>query len=158
MSNTVCNVLDLGELYTGVTLRGQLYDSSDSTVGSEITGAFYERAGNKGLFAYTLVTPDKHQGWCDVYVDGDSGNVIATIPINPAEVDLNALADAILCRGRSYSDGAADDGSLYEAVGVLTQSATAGTTLTVYESDGSTPFNTRTLTLDDAAQPVTGIA
>ena len=158
MSYTVCNVLDLGEAYTGVTLNAQLYDSSNSTVGSAITTGFYERSGGKGIYTFTMSVPDGHQGWFDVYVNGASSDILATLPINPAEVDLNALADAILSRSRSHSDGSAEDGSLYEAVGILTQSETSGTTLTVYESDGTTPFNTRTLTLDSNAEPVTGIA
>jgi len=87
MSYTVCNVLDLGEAYTGVTLNAQLYDASNSTVGSAITTGFYERAGSKGIYSFTLTVPDGHQGWFDVYVQGASSNVLATLPINPAELE-----------------------------------------------------------------------
>lgn len=158
MSYTVCNVLDLGEAYTGATLNAQLYDSSNSTVGSAITTGFYERDGGKGIYTFTLAVPDAHQGWCDIYVDGASSNVLATIPINPAELELAAIADAILSRSRSHTDSTAEFGSLYELIGALLQSVTTSTTLTIYKSNGSTTFNTRTLTLDGTAQPVTGIA
>lgn len=87
MSYTVCNVLDLGEAYTGATLNAQLYDSSNNTVGSAITTGFYERAGGKGVYAFTLTVPDAHQGWCDIYVNGASSNVLATLPLNPAELE-----------------------------------------------------------------------
>jgi len=87
MSYTACNVFDLGEAYTGVTLNAQLYSSSNSTVGSAITTGFYERAGSKGIYAFTLTVPDAHQGWCDVYVNGASSVILATLPINPAELE-----------------------------------------------------------------------
>lgn len=87
MSYTVCNVLDLGEAYTGVTLNAQLYDSSNSMVGSAVTTGFYERDGSKGIYTLTLTVPDAHQGWFDVYVDGASSDILATLPINPAELE-----------------------------------------------------------------------
>lgn len=96
MSYTVCNVLDLGPAYTGVTLNAQLYDSGNGTVGSAITTGFYERSGDLGIYAFTLTVPDGHQGWCDVYVDGASATVLASLPINPAEVELAALKAQIV--------------------------------------------------------------
>lgn len=102
MSYTVCNVLDLGEVYTGVTLNAQLYSSSNGTVGSAITTGFYERAGAKGIYTFTLAVPDAHQGWCDIYVQDASSTVLATLPLNPAELenanvrisDLNNLSQS----------------------------------------------------------------
>jgi hypothetical protein len=96
MSYTVANTLDLGPVYTGVTLNAQLYDTSNSTVGSAITTGFYERTGAQGLYAFTLTVPDSHQGYCDVYVSGASSLVLATIPINPAEVELAAFKALIV--------------------------------------------------------------
>lgn len=100
MSYTVCNVLDLGEAYTGATLNAQLYDSSNNTVGSAITTGFYERSGGKGIYAFTLTVPDGHQGWCDVYVQGASSTVLATLPLNPAELE-NADAKTSLVQAKT---------------------------------------------------------
>lgn len=100
MSYTVCNVLDLGEAYTDVTLNAQLYSSSNSTVGNAITTGFYERSGSKGIYAFTLTVPDGHQGWCDVYVQGASSTVLATLPINPAELE-NADAKTSLVKAKT---------------------------------------------------------
>lgn len=139
----------------GLTLNAKLFDSSGAQTGATITTGFNDLGD--GAYQYLATIPDGHVGTLKIYDNAQPSRCIP-LSVNPVEIELNALADAILRRGRSHSDGAADDGSLYEAVGVLTQSDTVGTTLTVYESDGTTPFNTRTLTLDDTAQPVTGIA
>lgn len=160
MSHTTCHVINLGDAYQGVTLEGQLYDTTNTPVGSELSGFAYERGGGHGIFAITLDTPDEFIGFFDIYENVDHTNVLATIAINPAETDLKTIADAILRRGRSYSDGLADTGSLYEVIGIQTQSdtlASSGTKLTVYETDGTTQFNQRDLTLDAAALPVKAI-
>lgn len=72
---------------SGATLNAQLYDSSNNTVGSAITTGFYERAGSKGIYTFALSVPDGHQGWCDVYVSGAASTVLATLPLNPAELE-----------------------------------------------------------------------
>jgi hypothetical protein len=84
---TICNVYALGPAYTGVSLRAQLYDSANAAVGSAISAGFYERSGGKGIFTHTLSVPDSHVGWADVYVNGAPSVILATIPINPQELE-----------------------------------------------------------------------
>ena len=164
MSYTPNVQLDLGPTYTGMsaTLRAQLYTgSTGATAGAEISGGFTEMPGDEGQYIFRPSIPDGHDGWGRVYPVGESATVTAGyFAINPVELELNALADAIIRRSRSHSNAAAETGSLYELIGIATQSDTladSGATLTVYETDGTTPFNTRSLNLDPGAQPVAAI-
>ncbi len=77
----------LGPSYTGATLEAQLFDDALATVGSAITTGFSESAGGKGLFKFIVTIPDGHTGWLDVYVSGASSDVIASLPINPIEIE-----------------------------------------------------------------------
>ena len=87
MSYTVCNTLDFGPAYTGATLNAQLVDSSRNPVGSAITTGIDENSGGLGLFDFALTVPDGHQGWCHVYVQGASSTILASLPLNPAELE-----------------------------------------------------------------------
>jgi len=71
---------------------------------------------------------------------------------------MQAIADALLGRSVATVEGTASTHSLAEVILGLLESTTAGTTWTIKRSDGSTTFNTRTLTLDATAQSVTGVA
>lgn len=82
---------------------------------------------------------------------GTSGVVISTSV-------MQALADVVLGRSVATVEGTASTHSLAEVILGLLESTTAGTTWTIKRTDGSTTFNTRTLTLDSAALPVTGVA
>lgn len=70
-----------------------------------------------------------------------------------------AIADEVLKRGASNVDGSADYNSLYELIQTAINATlpTGSTTLTIYETDGTTVFNTRDATLDEDALPVVGI-
>lgn len=85
MSNTVTNVFAIG--ISGLVLRGQLYTALNVASGGEFTPSYYERPGTNGIYAVTLTTADAFQGYCDVYANGASTQVLGTIPINPAEVE-----------------------------------------------------------------------
>lgn len=91
MSYTIVNVYDAGPALSGATLNAQLYSSVNVAVGSAITTGFYERPGGLGLFPFVLIIPDGHVGWCDIYVNGASGTILATLPINPAELENSDL-------------------------------------------------------------------
>lgn len=82
---------------------------------------------------------------------GTSGVVISTSV-------MQSLADVILGRSVATVESTASTHSLAEVILGLLESTTAGTTWTIKRTDGSTTFNTRTLTLDSAALPVTGVA
>lgn len=72
---------------------------------------------------------------------------------------LNALADALLIRATSnVTEGDAPPNSLYGGIAKLTHKvASAAGTMTVYQSDGTTPAYTQTETTDSAADPLTGL-
>jgi len=69
----------------------------------------------------------------------------------------NEIADAVLTRNVSNTEGAAGIHSLTGLVLMSTESSISGTTLTITQTDGATPFATRTLTLTPGADPVTGV-
>lgn len=87
MSYTICNVYPLGIEYTGIAIRAQLYSSTNVAVGSAISSGFYERGGAQGIWAHTLVVPDAHVGWCDIYDNAAPTVVLASFAINPQEVE-----------------------------------------------------------------------
>lgn len=138
-----------------LTLNAILYGSDGVQVGSTITTGFVN-LGN-GVYHLVATIPDGHVGTLVIY-DSATPSRCYGFAVNPVEIELNALASAILSRSRSHTDNVAEDGSLYEAIGILTQALTLGTILRIYKSDGVTVFNERTLTLDDTALPVTGVA
>jgi hypothetical protein len=155
VAHTVMFVADFGSL-TGLTLNAKLYDDAGAQVGSDITSGIVEIGDGIYTYKHTSV-PDDHYG-CFVMYKSTDATIKVALSVSPIEGELTALADALIRRGRSHSDGSAETGSLYELIGESTQSATSGTTLTTYETDGTTVFNTRTLTLDPNAQPVAAIA
>lgn len=70
---------------------------------------------------------------------------------------VNEIADGVLTRNASNTEGAAGIHSLTGLVLMSTESSISGTTLTITQTDGATPFATRTLTLTPGADPVTGV-
>lgn len=155
MAHTVMFVADFGSL-TGLTLNAKLYDDAGAQVGATITSGIV--AIGNGIYTYKHTSvPDDHYGSFVMYKASDVTIKVA-LSVSPIEGELTAIADAVLRRGRSNSDSAADTGSLYELIGEGTQSATVSTTLTIYKTDGTTVFNTRALTLDADAKPVAAIA
>lgn len=75
-----------------------------------------------------------------------------------ATATLNAIADAVL--GRSVAN-VEDTASIYTIAGLILaqfESSAPGTTWTIYKTNGTTTFATRTLTEDISAKPVTGVS
>lgn len=106
MSNVITNIFTIGT--PGLVLRGQLYTAANVASGSEFTPSYYERPGTNGIYAVTLTTADGFQGYCDVYANGASTQVLGTISINPTEVEnadiktssvWNILASALTVTG-----------------------------------------------------------
>lgn len=69
----------------------------------------------------------------------------------------NEIADAVLIRNSSNTEGTAGIHSLTGIIQMMTESSISGTTLTITQTDGVTSFATRTLTLTPGADPVTGV-
>jgi hypothetical protein len=81
---------------------------------------------------------------------GTDGVVIAT-------ATAQAIADEILSRSVSNVEDTAGNHSLAELILGAFESALSGTTWTIKKTDGSTTFNTRTVTTDANADPVTAV-
>lgn len=132
------------------------YDTNDPTVilmPSAINQRELENADAKvSLTATASALTTVANGVAAILEDtGTTGVVISTSV-------MQALADVVLGRSVATVEGTASTHSLAEVILGLLESTTAGTTWTIKRTDGSTTFNTRTLTLDSAALPVTGVA
>lgn len=153
-------------------LRAQFYDSAGTSSGAAISTGFIER-GSNGMYNWFGVADDGFVGGVEIYSLAAASNILAIRDINPREVEnsdvktssleittavMQAMADAILGRSVATVEGTASTHSLAELILGLLESTTAGTTWTIKRTDGSSTFNTRTLTLDSAALPVTGVA
>jgi hypothetical protein len=67
-------------------------------------------------------------------------------------------ADALLGRSVANSQATAAEWSLCTLVLAALESSIAGSTWTIYRTDGTTVHATKTVTTDAAADPVTGVA
>jgi hypothetical protein len=90
----------------------------------------------------------------------DETSVYKIIPVGRAIVDSvnttasQAVADEVLKRGVSNVEDTADATSLAALVLAAFESALAGTTWTIYKTDHSTTFTTRTVVTDSSADPI----
>jgi len=85
MVYTLDFVFDLGDDLSGLTLNGQLIDTSAGDVGAAITTGFTEIANGKYLLNLTTV-PDGHRGGIKVYESGDT-RILSAAAINPEEAE-----------------------------------------------------------------------
>ena len=67
------------------------------------------------------------------------------------------IADAVLVRGAANVEDSAEAASLAELILACFESAVADTVWTIYKTDHSTTFSTRTVTTDSNAQPITEV-
>jgi hypothetical protein len=90
--------------------------------------------------------------WCDL-----------SIVEHTAEVEIDDLptateiADAVLKRGVDNTEATADVASLTELILAAFESKIAATTWTIYKTNHSDTFNTRTVSLDASADPITEV-
>lgn len=86
---------------------------------------------------------------------------LANNALTAAALALDAvqeIADMVLKRGAGNVDAASPEThSLYELIEAAFESAVAGTTWTIKRTDGSTPFNVRTVTTDASAEPIIAV-
>lgn len=80
-------------------------------------------------------------------------NIVLT---DDARIDTLHVADETLKRGVSNVEDAADTTSLAAIVLAILESSVAGTTWTIRKTGGTT-FVTKTVTVDSAADPITGV-
>lgn len=71
--------------------------------------------------------------------------------------DVNAIADAILTRDVSNVEATEVVHSLYTIILATLESSISDTTWTIKQTDGSTTHQTKTVTLDAGADPITGV-
>ena len=155
MTYALTFVADMGAANTGLTVRAQLYDSDGTPNGAELTADMVEvdSTNAPGVYAYRATIPDDHDGIFAIYNNADKTQRVS-FAVNPVEVEITALADAVLERGMSNVEDSADATSLAALVLAAFESVISGVTWTIYKTDHATTFTTRTVTLDSAASPI----
>ncbi len=81
-------------------------------------------------------------------------NDTGTVGVVISTATMRAIADELLKRSVSNVEGSASTHSLAEVILAMFESAAPSTTWTIYRTDHTTVFNTRTLTTDADALPV----
>lgn len=81
----------------------------------------------------------------------------ATLAAIAALPTATTIADAVLTRSVSNTEGSAGEHSITMLVLMATESSRSGTTLTVKKTDGATTFATKTLTVNGSASLITGV-
>lgn len=120
---------------------------------NENTGVMTGVVG-KSSTANTKLSPVQWTNEVNVaQIDATGRGVVETA----IENKKNDVADAVLSRNVSNVESSAPVHSLGFLILAHTESSVSNTVWTVYRTDGTTPFTTRTLTLDADADPVTGI-
>lgn len=94
-------------------------------------------------------------GRIDVSVGAMAANVITASALQTDAV--SEIADGILSRNASNVEGTAGEHTLCTVILAMLENSISGTTLTIKRTDGSTTHATKTLTVNAAAEPITGI-
>ena len=89
MSYTIRNVYDLGVIYAGKTLNAQVVNDAGANVGSAISSLFREVA--TGIFEHVCSIPDNQAGFLRVYATDAPSEFVIVLPINPIEIEANAV-------------------------------------------------------------------
>lgn len=87
-----------------------------------------------------------------------AGTRTLTANTNLNDPTATTIADAVLSRAVSNVENAADKHSLGAVVMIATNAAVSGTTLTAKKPSDDTTFQTYTVTVDAAADPITGVS
>lgn len=145
----------LGSGQTGQAIGYKLVNISGTTVAAFTTTNVVETTV-PGNYTVTggISVPDGFQGRI---VWGTSGTDMAEVWINPAEIEANFQADAVLKRGVSNTEDSAEMNSLTEMILAALHSSVGGTTLTIKKTDGVTTFSTHTVQTSEDATPITGV-
>ena len=163
MTQTIAVDVPLGPQRTGLAIGCIVYQLDGSTVFStfDVTG-WYEAPAGSGKWHHPGVVGPDVGGMIAVGVLGteydrqafEASGVVISI------ATLEAIADMVLKRGAANVDGDAERGSLYELIQINTKANMDDDTLTltIYQTDGTTIFGTRTLTFNSSGKPVASVA
>ena len=83
--------------------------------------------------------------------------IVAAVWAGLTAVAKQAIADALLSRDVTNVEDSASNNSLAELTMAALNSAVEGTTLTIKKPSDDSTFNTRTVTTDATADPITGV-
>lgn len=98
--------------------------------------------------------------YIEATVDSDTGGISygfkATAGVDITQTVQQAIAAEVLKRAVSSVEGTADTTSLAALILATLESEVSGTVWTIRKTDGTT-FDTKDLTLDESADPITGV-
>lgn len=135
------------------------FDTTDTNTLGRLRVAVNE-TGALPVWADFMVVPS--QVWdsffatdkLQVHVDEMTAGIITAAVI--ATDAANEIADAVLSRGVSNVEDSANTTSLAAVILAMLESSISGTTWTIRKTGGGT-FVTKTVTVDDTADPITGV-
>lgn len=130
---------------------------------NNLSSAGAQAAAAAALAAYDAATGADVSGLStfDPTADAVIVGSIQTDAVSAASIAAaaaNEIADAVLLRSYSHVEDTAGDHSLAALIAGALESAIAGTTWTIYKTDGVTTMLTKTVATDGAAEPITGVA
>ena len=85
MSYNMSISLILGTSQIGLSLSGQLFDTTGTNFGSVITTGFVEIG--TGSYLFNLTVPDNFRGGVKIFPSSDSSNILTIVSINPEEIE-----------------------------------------------------------------------
>ena len=155
---------DSGSGALGLTVTADVWELTAGGVATElVSGAAATEIGD-GLYYYQLAagSVDAEAIYTAVFKTADAcdqahiaaGWVVGPTWVENVDATISGIPDAILIRGASNIEDAADDTSLGALVLATFESKIVGTDWTIYKTDHATVFDTRTLTLSGVAQPI----
>ena len=125
--------------------------SVTGNVGGNVVGSVGSVVGGINTGSGTITTLDA----LDTAQDSQHSTTQTAIGDVPT---ANENADALLLRNASNVEATAGEHTLCTVILAMLENSISGTTLTIKRTDGSTTHVTKTLTVDDTADPITGIA
>jgi hypothetical protein len=147
---------DAGAGATALAVTVDVWEVQTDGTAAEIVAAANATEIGDGLYRYRLVGASVNDDGEYIAVFKTAGTVDqAHIPaIWTIGHTTKAVADETLSRGVANVEDSADGTSLAEQLLAAFESVLAGGTWTIYKTDHSTPFSTRTVTRDANAQPI----
>lgn len=164
-SNVTWNATALASIKAEVDSALADYDAPTNTemvaAFTEIKGATWattdtlEAIRDRGDAAWVTATGFSTHSAADVWAAVDR---TLTANTNLNDPTAAAIADAVLSRNVSNVEGSAPEHSLCTIVLASLESSISDTTWTIKRTDGSTTHYTKTVTVDDTADPITGVS
>lgn len=147
----------LGASKTGLTI-GYRIELLDGTVDTTFTTANVVETTIPGTYISTVSVSVPNDGgliiWGESGTDYANGIIDAVSASSLSAIDI---AKAVLSQSVNAVEDTADTFSLAEIILAILQSSAPSTNWDIYKTDGSTIFNSRSLSLDANAFPVVGV-